>query len=441
MATEEVSVTGFACAGLAGEEGHERAGGCGFGVGGWRAGGQAVEGGGGAVRSISVGERRRAIVRRHYLGGGAGSPEQVTDALIALHATDPASVYLSVIARSAGTTLEDVSAAMYQRRSLVRWMAMRRTLFVFARDDVPMVQAGVSTPLAATLRRRLVSRLERNGSEPAIEGDVGKWLREVEDRAERALRELGTATGAQLGAAEPGLRTSIAPGAPSERAQNVTTSLLTIMGTEGRIVRGSPTGAWTSRHHRWEPAEHWWPDGLPVLEEVAAQRELARRWLDRFGPATVEDLEWWTGWTKTAVRRALKELPVEDVDLHGEPGIALAGGETEHGERGTTDPVVTLLPALDPTAMGWKRRDWFFGIDQRQVFDTNGNIGPTIWWDGEIIGGWLTTAAGGIRFEILADRGKDVVAAVEDAVSRLHRRLQGAVVVPAFRTPLERRLT
>jgi hypothetical protein len=77
------------------------------------------------------------IVRRHHLGGDAGSPEAVTRALIALHATDPASVYLSVLARSAGSTLADVSAAMYERRSLVRWMAMRRTLFLFPRGRRP----------------------------------------------------------------------------------------------------------------------------------------------------------------------------------------------------------------------------------------------------------------------------------------------------------------
>lgn len=45
-----------------------------------------------------------------------------------------------------------------------------------------------------------------------------------------------------------------------------------------------------------------------------------------------------------------------------------------------------MLPCLDPTPMGWKRRDWFFAIDQRHVFDRNANIGPTLWWDGEIIG-------------------------------------------------------
>lgn len=101
---------------------------------------------------MSVQQRRRAIVRRHHLGGEAESPEAATRAVIALHATDPASVYLSVLARSAGSTLADVSDAMCERESLVRWMAMRRTLFLFPREDVPVVHAAVGGPLAAMLR-------------------------------------------------------------------------------------------------------------------------------------------------------------------------------------------------------------------------------------------------------------------------------------------------
>jgi hypothetical protein len=392
------------------------------------------------MRKISVQQRRRAIVRRHHLGGDAESPEAVTQAMIALHATDPASVYLSVLARSAGSTLADVSDAMYERRSLVRWMAMRRTLFLFPRADVPVVQAAVSTPLAAMLRRRLISQLERNGGEPPITGDVGAWLADLEVRVEDALRARGTATGAQLSTDEPALRTAIPAGAPSDRPQNVTSALLTLMSAEGRIVRSTPTGSWTSRHHRWELVENWWPAGLPELGTEEPQRALAQRWLARFGPATVEDLQWWTGWNKSTVRRALSSLPVEEVDLHGETGIALNALDDESGDHAPATPVAALLPSLDPTPMGWKYRDWFLGIDQHHVFDHNGNIGPTLWWDGEIIGSWGITPAGELRTAVLADRGAAAGTAVQDAAARIHDRLRGAVVTPAIRIPLERSL-
>lgn len=381
-------------------------------------------------------ERRRALVRRHHLDGGAASAEAVTAALLVLHATDPASVYLSVLARSARSTLGDVADAMYERRTLVRWMAMRRTLFLVPCADVGLVQAAVSTPLAATLRRQLISRLDRQGSEPRIEGDTSRWLADLEVRVEAALAARGCATGAQLGADVPALRTAITPPSPSERPQHVTSVLLTMMSAQGRIVRSTPTGAWTSRHHRWAPVGHWWPDGLPQLETAAAQRTLAERWLARFGPATVDDLQWWTGWSKTTTRQALEDLPVERVDLHGEPGISLLDTDAD-GDASSAAPVAALLPALDPTPMGWKRRDWFLGMDPDLIFDRSGNIGPTVWWDGEIVGSWGVTPAGELRTTVVADRGTAALDAIDAAAARLHARLGHVAVVPAVRTPLE----
>jgi hypothetical protein len=391
-----------------------------------------------ARRTISVRRRRQAVVRRHHLAGDAASPEAVTRAVVALHATDPASVYLSVLARSAASTLPDVSAAMYERRALVRWMAMRRTLFLLPHADVPVVQAAISGPLAVVLRRRLVSQLKRNGTEPPIGGDLEAWLTRLQGLVEEALRARGSATGAELAADVPPLRTFIPPRAASDRPQNVTSALLTMMSAQGHIVRGTPTGSWTSRQHRWEPVEQWWPGGLPELAAEDSQRELARRWLTRFGPATAGDLQWWTGWNQATLRHALRGLPVEEVDLHGGAGIALATDDPDDGA--TAQPSAALLPALDPTPMGWKQRDWFFGIPQHHVFDNRGNIGPTLWWDGEIIGSWAVTSEGQVRTAVLADRGAAARSAVQDVAARLEARLQGTAITPAIRTPIEREL-
>jgi hypothetical protein len=390
------------------------------------------------MRAVSVQQRRHAMVRRHHLAGDARDPDEVTRALVALHATDPASVYLSVLARSSTSVLADVAAAMYERRSLVRWMAMRRTLFVLPRDEVPVVQAAISTPLAEVLRRRLVSQLERNGTEPPLDGETGRWLDDVEGQVEDAMRARGVASGAQLSADVPALRTVVLPGSPSERPVNVTSRLLTVVSSRGRIVRSTPTGGWTNRQHRWEHVESWWPDGIPELATEAAQVALSRRWLERFGPATTEDLQWWMGWTKTLTKRVLGQLPIEDVDLHGEPGIDLQERSDEPDDD--VAPVATLLPALDPTPMGWKRREWFFGIDQGTVFDRMGNIGPTVWWDGEIVGGWAVAKTGEVRTAVVADRGAEALAAVEQVAARLHQRLDGTVVTPVFPTELERSL-
>ena len=70
----------------------------------------------------------------------------------------------------------------------------------------------------------------------------------------------------------------------------------------------------------------------------------------------------------------------------GATGYVLAG-DLEPTPR--PEPVAALLPTLDPTTMGWKERDWYLGAHAgRLLFDGNGNAGPTIWWDGRVVGGW-----------------------------------------------------
>ena len=242
--------------------------------------------------------RRQLVVQRHDLAGGAASPRHVVRDVLALHATDPASVYLSVLARSAATAIDDVADAMYRRQVLVRWMAMRRTLFVLDNRDVPLVQAAVGAAVGESLRRSLVARVERCGTEPPITGDVASWLARLEAEVETMVAQRGGATGAELAVAVPALRTRITARAPSDRPETLTTSLLTEMAASARLVRGNPRGAWTSRTHDWRPVGARWPHGIPHPDPDDARRELACRWLERFGPATAEDLQWWTGWGK-----------------------------------------------------------------------------------------------------------------------------------------------
>jgi len=387
--------------------------------------------------SVTPEQRRRVIARRHHLHGAAAGPDDVVSTLIGLHATDPATPFLSVFARSRTSTIDDIADAMYVRRSMVRWMAMRRTLFVFPASDIADIQSAVSTPLAATLRRQLLSRIRRNGSEPAIEGDPAVWLDDVEKQTLAALVDAGSATGAQLAARVPGLTTVIVPGSPSEVRQKVTSPLLTAMSADGLLVRGKPTGAWTSRGHRWEPLTAWWPHGLETTSETDAQSTVARRYLEQYGPATADDLQWWTGWNKTTTARALSRLPTIEVNLDGRVGLMLAESDLATHD---SPPHATLLPSLDSTPMGWKERDWLLGIDRREIFDTAGNIGPTLWWDGEIIGSWAVAASGEIRTAVRADRGDEATAHVHAAAGELEQRLNGTVVTPSIRTPLEKSL-
>jgi len=104
------------------------------------------------------------------------------------------------------------------------------------------------------------------------------------------------------------------------------------------------------------------------------------------------------------------------------------------------EPAVALLPALDPTAMGWKQRDWYLGGHRGRLFDRSGNIGPTIWWDGRIVGGWAQRRDGEVVTRLLEDVGAEAAAAVASEARSLTTWLGPARVTPRFRTPLEREL-
>ena len=108
---------------------------------------------------------------------------------------------------------------------------------------------------------------------------------------------------------------------------------------------------------------------LKAVDPAAAQSSLARRWLRRFGPATVEDLQWWTGWNKTTTRAALARLDVEEVDLHGQPDIDLRDSRTSHVRRTSRLPPTVPRP---PDA--WKHRDWFTAVNPALIYDQAGNI-------------------------------------------------------------------
>ncbi|GAA3841102.1 winged helix DNA-binding domain-containing protein [Amycolatopsis tucumanensis] len=379
-------------------------------------------------------QRRARLVTRHHLHAPAGDPVAVAESLVALHATDPATVHLSVLARSeAGTA--DVERALYDDRSLVRMLGMRRTMFVVPAALVPVVQAACADDIAVKQRKLLLQHL----ATAELDGDLSEWLAEVEEGAYAALKAREPAFAQQIADGEPRLRTEIvmAAGKPYEARGYITNRVLFLLAASGRIVRGRPRGTWLSTQYAWSTTETWLP-GLEPVDAGTARVELARRWLRAFGPAPVADLKWWTGWTAGQVKKALTAIGPAEVDLEGGPGIALPGDDEPVPEP---EPVAALLPALDPTPMGWQERGWFLGEHQPLLFDRTGNIGPTVWWEGRVVGGWGQRPDGEIAIRLLEDVGADGTAAVEAAAERLHGRLGGVAVIPKFRTPVERDLS
>lgn len=389
---------------------------------------------------IGVVERRARLGVRHLLAAPAAWPEDVADAVVALHATDPATVHLAVAARQAEPSTTSVERALYDDRSLVRMLGMRRTMFVVPREVVPVVQAACTTDIARRQRNLLVRHLGTADLGTSV--DLQRWLRAVEEGAFRALAERGHATAAQLAEDEPRLRTQIvmAAGKPYESRGNITSRVLFLLAADGRIVRGRPRGSWISSQYHWATMSNWLPGGLPEVDAATARVELARRYLAAYGPVTFADLRWWTGWTAGQAKKALTEIGPTEVELDGIAGLVLADDLEPVAPGAAAAPWVALLPALDPTAMGWSERGWFLGEHRAALFDRTGNIGPSVWCAGRIVGGWAQRADGEIVVRLLEDIGAEDATAVRAEADRLREWVAGVRATPKFRTPLEREL-
>jgi hypothetical protein len=385
-----------------------------------------------ALPKIDTAERRARIGARQL--ARRETPLAVADDLVALHATDAATVYLSLAARLDAPGVAAVERALYDDVALVRLLAMRRTLFVVPVDLAPVVDSAAARAIAAKEREKLLAFLAAGGGWDAA------WLAAAEQETLAALHRLGPSSGQQLGTAVPALqeRVTVAAGKPYEAVQTVASRVLRVLAAENRIRRDRPRGGWTSSAYRWVESTPW-PD-LPVEQ---ARAELVRRWLASYGPGTEADLKWWTGWPLGAVRRALAAVRAERVSLP-DADPANADAFVLPGDTAPTlaAPRAALLPALDPTPMGRRERDWYTDPDHAGLlFDRTGNIGPTVWWDGRVIGGWAQAADGSVAWRLLVDVGAEAVAAVRAEAEQLTAFLGDARVTPRFRTPLERELS
>jgi Winged helix DNA-binding domain len=387
---------------------------------------------------VGVAERRARLAVRHHLAPSSRADDVVgmVRDVIALHATDPASVYLGAWARLRDRQVDALDTALYDDRTLVRILGMRRTMFVLPTELAPVVLAACTKAIAAVERRKTVQFL----SEAGFADDVPTWLEEVEASTIAALGARGEALSTELSADVPRLAQQmvLARGKSYEGKQSVATRVLPLLAAEGRVVRGRPRGSWLSTQYRWSLTENWLPGGLAELPVEASRVDLARRWLHAFGPAPVNDLKWWTGWTLGQTGAALREIGPVEVDLDGAPGIALSG---DLEPTPVPQPHALLLPPLDPSVMGWSAREWFLCGHDTALFDTNGNAGPTVWWDGRIVGGWGQREDGEITYRLLDDVGAEAKAAVEAVAAELGEWLGPIRVRSKFRTPLERELT
>ena len=392
------------------------------------------------MRHLDVAERRRRLLVRHHLTAPASAVEQVAADLVGLHSSDPATVVLAAQARLDPFVVADIEDALYERRTLLRMLAMRRTMFVVPLDLAAVLQASCTNALVPGERRKLLSMLQEAG----VAHDVDAWIARLEAETSAVLAERGPLAANQLTKLIPdlALQFKVAVGKRYEGTIGVSTRLLFLMSTQGLVARTRPLGTWISSQYRWARMVDW-IGPLPALDAADARAELVARWLRAYGPGTLEDLAWWTKWTKADVRAALRANEAVEVTADVDDGGSTAAAWVLPDDlEDTPDPgaSVNLLPGLDPTVMGWRDRGWYLGPHRAPLFDRNGNAGPTVWVDGRAVGAWSQRAGGEVVTALLEPVGRTTQRRIAAAAARLSEWMGGVRVTPRFPTPLDRQL-
>ena len=386
------------------------------------------------VRLITDTERRARLARRHRLSpdGTTATAEDVAAALVGIHATEPATPFLALRARIPGFARAALDHSLTGTRTLVRQLAMRRTVFLVHRADLDDVLGGPSARVAA----QQLSPLRRILRE-SVTDDPDGWLKSART-ALLAHLEDGREAGAQeLRSDLDELRGTITmhPDKSYGGVGHVAPRVLTWLGAAGDLVRGGNAGSWRTSRHRWARMDRWLDPAPVPAPPGEAMTRLIGRYIATHGPVTETDIVWFFGTTRGIVRTAIAALGAVAVGLERD-GIGWVLPE-DLEPVATPEPWIALLPALDPASMAYKERDFY--LDPRiapDIVDRTGNIGTTIWCDGRIIGAYTLDADARPRALLSEDVPVAVRSGVAAAAAELGDWLAGERVTAVYKSPI-----
>lgn len=387
------------------------------------------------MRQVSDDERRTRLAHRH---GFVDRPRDVMDlaaGLAGIHSTDPVSVFIAAAARRVIDTVEEMESALYEKRTCLRMLGMRRTLFVVPVDHAAAVQRGYTDAFVAREKRRLAGWLEATD----VASDGMAHIDRMTQLVLALVEEAGEASTRELTSAHIDLNARFTPPVGGQTGTlSVGSRIVLLMTASGMLARTRPLGTWISSQYRYAPMERWIGGPIPEVGDREARMRLTEAWLASYGPGTLTDLQWWAGWNLGQTRRALEDVGAVEVELTTGTGYVLAD---DVGPVESVEPWAALLGPLDSTPMGWKQRDWYLGEYASRLFDRNGNVGPTVWFNGRVVGGWAQRPDGELMVEFLEDVSADCRSLVEVEAARLTEFFGSTRFTPRFRTPLERTIT
>jgi hypothetical protein len=316
--------------------------------------------------------------RRQRLDGSASDALEALASVIGVYSAMPGGP-LSLRVRAPGTTPDDVRALETGRRA-IRMRAMRTSAFLVPLATARLVAAATAVP-TARFRWLLRAAGVADGELPAVRAALLDAAAEPGTPAELRTRLAGR-----------GLDEAAAPWSRGEALGRVL-SLLTAFGDLAAV--GGPS--LSSNALRYVDRRRWFAAADGADDDDAPDRATARAWLAgeylrAFGPARVEDLAWWAGWTRPVAATAV--LAHETVEA-GDGALLLAADAAALDVARALPDTITLLPKWDAWTMGYPLdgRARFVDRDVHdRVFDGDGNGLATVLRAGRAIGAWAHRA-------------------------------------------------
>ncbi|MDQ5811784.1 MAG: winged helix DNA-binding domain-containing protein [Actinomycetota bacterium] len=337
----------------------------------------------------------------------------VVQQICGLHAQVMSSAELTLWARVEDLEPDAVREALWEERNLVKTWAMRGTLHLLPAAELPtwVGAQGVLKPrhhAPSWLRHFGLTREEAEALIAAIP--------EALDRRMLTREELAQEVGRLVGSEELGGKLLHSWGALLKPA--AFKGYLLFAPSVGQNVRFARPDQWLPR---WEPAD---------TEEAA--REVVRRYLAAYGPATREDFARWFGTSSPAQAGRLIEGLGEEiapVEIEGSQAWMLAEHVPEI-EVAEPSGVVRLLPAFDHyvVAAPRDREAVLPEALKSRVYRPQGWLSPVLLVDGRMEGLWRHERKGGrlvVEIKPFADQPEWVRRATEEEAERLARFLGG----------------
>ncbi|MEU7022154.1 winged helix DNA-binding domain-containing protein [Streptomyces sp. NPDC046203] len=332
----------------------------------------------------------RSLLTRQLLTTRAElSASQALGHLVGMQSQAPNPPYIGLWTRLAGFRTDDL-ARLISDREAVRLVLMRGTIHLVTADDCLALRPVLQNSLERSLKGAFGCKLEELDT-----AQVVSYGRELVEEEPLTLGGLG----ARLAERWPDRD----PFALANAVRNLVP-----------LVQVPPRGLWgESGQAVHTTAESWL--GRPLAADTAPDT-LVERYLAAFGPATVKDIQAWSGMTRladavTRLRPRLRSFR----DENGQELIDLADAPLPDPD---TPVPVRFLPEFDNILLSHADRSRIITEERRKrVFTRNGLIKSTFLVDGFVSGLWRieqhrTTATLLLEpFQQLRARDRDALAA------------------------------